>query len=424
MLAPHNKMTAVTHLPAVFFRLYRSTFFAFQRPLIALVYLETEERVAVLEFYGSTARVTFALIMVLYNLRHYIGFGEEWGPGVQAQWLAKDLIDLTGNPSKFTGGLWLVLIFFVLAAIMYFIHRDFYWMPAVAGIIVSQALVIRFWSDAKYGTIINAILLIVVAFSTAAIQFNSMVRREVGALIAHSEKVEGFITPEMIASFPQAVQRWLHRSGVVGKRSPHILRVVQKGILRTKPDGRWMPFQSIQHFSINPPAFVWAARIKGAPLLNIAGRDKYHLGRGHMLIRPLYLFTASDSRGKEIDQGTLLRYLAEMAWFPQAAVSPYLRWERLDDNSARVTMEYGGVSASGIFFFDPSGLVQAFEARRYREFERIYRKETWSVSISDYNPFNGILVGSRNEVTWKLKEGHFTWLRMEVTDIQPVDQHV
>ena len=358
--------------------------------------------------------------MVLHGLLHLLGSVNAWKPAVHTRYLDKSLIELTGNTSKFIGALWLLAcLLFLTAAGLYLFRREWYWIPAALGILASQILIILYWQDAKYGTIVNAFILIVVIFSAAAMYFNKMANREIEAMMRQSVETGQTLTAEKIRALPQNVQRWLQRSGVVGKRNPNTLRVVQKGTMRTQPTGRWMPFKSIQHFSINPPAFVWTARIQAAPFIEIAGRDKYHQGHGNMLIKPLFLFTAANSTGKEIDQGTLLRYMAEMAWFPQSAVSEFVRWENIDDKKARVTMDYQGVSASGVFFFNDEGLVEGFEARRYGEFEGIYRKETWSVSVTGYKSFNGVTIGHKSEITWKLKEGDFKWLKIEITDVIP-----
>lgn len=86
-----------------------------------------------------------------------------------------------------------------------------------------------------------------------------------------------------------------------------------------------------------------------------------------MLIKLLSLITVADSKEEKIDQGTLLRYLAEMVWFPTAAVNDYIQWEELDSSSARATMNYGGIIASGIFNFNSQGEVINFVAEKYME---------------------------------------------------------
>jgi hypothetical protein len=249
--------------------------------------------------------------------------------------------------------------------------------------------------------------------------FNRAATREVQSLLAQSENRERLITEEMVSSLPRVVQRWLKESNVIGARMPARIRIVQKGTLRTKPGGPWMPFDAVQHFTIDPPGFVWTARIHAAPLFDIAGRDKFQGGRGNMVIKPLYLFTAANSSGDEVDQGTLLRYLAEMAWFPQAAVSEYLVWEGVNANQARVTMTWAEVTASGIYSFDNDGRVTGFEAMRFGEFDGVFRKEKWSISSKGFKTFHNSSIGHLSEVTWKLKEGDFHWLNVEVTRIDP-----
>lgn len=356
--------------------------------------------------------------MVLHGLLHLIGFAKEWNLGSQGQLPANTLLNLSGTSSRISGALWLLTsLLFIAAAIMYILRRESYWIPAALAVVASQLLIIIYWQDAKYGTIVNIVILIAIILSAAAMHFNNRASRAVEVLRSHAADEERVITPNMIATLPQNVQQWLRKSNVVGTRTRNIIRIKQKGSLRTKPGSAWMPFHAEQHFSIDPPAFVWTARIKAGTFIEIGGQDIYRDGHGNMVIKPLYLFTAADAFGKEIDQGTMLRYLAEMAWFPQAAVSKYLRWEAVSESKARVTMEYGGISASGIYSFNKENLIDGFEAKRYGDFGGIYRKEIWAISVTGHKIFNQTTIGAESEVTWKLKEGDFTWLRMEVTEI-------
>ena len=66
----------------------------------------------------------------------------------------------------------------------------------------------------------------------------------------------------------------------------------------------------------------------------------------------------------------MLRYLGEIVWVPSAALSDYITWEEMDSTTARATMSYEGITASGIFKFDENGAFVSFEAGRY-----YYRKE-------------------------------------------------
>jgi hypothetical protein len=89
-----------------------------------------------------------------------------------------------------------------------------------------------------------------------------------------------------------------------------------------------MPVVAEQTLTINPPGFVWKARFKVAGLPLMSARDAYQDGRGHMYGKMAGLFTLFDARGLEmIDQGTLLRYLGEMVWFPTAFLGENIRWQ-------------------------------------------------------------------------------------------------
>ena len=361
-------------------------------------------------------RIIFASVVVIHALLHLIGFAKAWATGPKGQLSGETFIRLSGHPSKVTGVAWLLAgALFLCAALGFLLRKEWYWIPAVAGLVVSQVLIIMDWPDAKYGTILNIAMLIVVIVSAAAMQFGRKVAEEADSIKAFAGTDEIIITEETASQLPVNVERWMRRSNVIGRKTPNVIRVIQHGSMRTKAGGKWMPFEAVQYFSIDPPAFIWSAKIRAARLFTIAGRDKFQDGKGNMLIKPLYMFTAADSRGEEINQGTLLRYMAEMAWFPQAAGSKYLRWEFIDDHHARVIMSYGGTTASGVYRFNDDGTFAGFEALRYGDFEGTYRMEKWSVATTGYRSFNGILIGNKNEVSWKLKEGDFTWLKLEIT---------
>lgn len=308
------------------------------------------------------------------------------------------------------------IIAFAIAMVLFVRRSQRFWMPAAVGIVSTQAIIITHWEQAKYTTVLNIIVIVVITMLAAAMRFRANSQHQADALFM-AARPGIVVTNEMISGLPQAVQRWLLHAGVVGKETPNKLIISERGMLRTQPDQRWMRFKATQHFSIDPPGFVWQASITAAPGIEIGGQDTYREGRGKMVIKPLYLLNASDGSGKEIDQGTLVRYLAEMAWFPQCAVSPYLRWQRINENEAQVTMEYKGVIASGVYSFSTEGDVTGFKAKRYGNFGGIYKKENWSVETTGYSTFNGVRIGNKSDVTWKLAEGDFHWLSIEVTKI-------
>ena len=359
--------------------------------------------------------------MILHGLLHLIGFAKEWNIGPHE--VSGRLMAIAGNGSRFGGVMWLAaFVLYATAAICFLLRRDWYWIPAALALTISQVLILIYWSEAKYGTVLNIIILIVVCFSAAATQFKRTAMRDVEQLLADATGVQRVISEAEIETLPHPVQRWLRHANVAGKPLPNSIMLRQAGTLRTKADGKWMPFHATQYFSADPPAFVWIAEIEAAPLLRIAGRDTFRNGHGNMIVKPLYIMTAANSSGKEVDQATLIRYMAEMGWFPQAALTRYVSWEGINEREARVTMTYEGTTASGTYYFNEDGSVSGFEAERYGEFEGIFRKERWSVSVKDHKTFNDITIGHISEVTWKLSDGDFNWLTLEVEEIIPMQR--
>ncbi|KUO49818.1 MAG: hypothetical protein APF76_00815 [Desulfitibacter sp. BRH_c19] len=267
--------------------------------------------------------------------------------------------------------------------------------------------------------IIAVLLVLFIAGSfIAKFLFNQSVEKEVEDFFSKVENKGEIVTKGDIVGLPQNVQKWLECSGIIGKERITAVRLKQKADMRLEKDKSWMPVQAEQYFTSEEPGFIWKANIKAAPLIHIVGRDKYEGGKGNMLIKVLSLFTVADSEGKETDQGTLLRYLAETIWFPSAALNEYLTWEEIDADNAKATMTYGEITASGVFTFNDKGEVINFEAERYGEFDGETRLETWSIPVREYKEFEGIRVPTKGDVTWKLDTGDFNWYNFEVTEIE------
>ena len=237
-------------------------------------------------------------------------------------------------------------------------------------------------------------------------------------IVGGADVRQGPVEAGELERLPSCVRRWLGRSGIVGKPRTATARLEQKGFMRPRKDGPWLPFRARQVNRLDDPALLWTARVRAFPMVHLLGRDLYRGGRGRMLIRLLGLVPVVDAAGPEIDQGTLVRVLGEACWFPGFALSPLVSWEEVDDVSAKATLVHAGVTASGTFLFDEAGDVVGFEAERYMEVRGRYALETWSVASSGHREFDGVRIPAASEVTWKLASGDHTWLRMEITALE------
>lgn len=270
--------------------------------------------------------------------------------------------------------------------------------------------------------ILIVVLIFIIIFVSVSfignLVFNKNVDNEIKVLFNKIKNKRSHISKADIEVLPQNVQRWLKYAQIIGKEKVTSVRLKQKATMRLEIDKRWMPVQAEQYFTTEEPSFIWKANIKMAPLFHIVGRDIYTEGKGNMLIKFLSLFNVANSKGKKINQGTLLRYLAEMVWFPTAVVNNFITWEEIDTKHAKATMTYKEVIASGVLTFNDKGEVINFEAERYGEFDNKFRLELWSISLYAYKKFDGIKVPTKGDVTWKLKTGNFNWFNFEVTQIE------
>jgi hypothetical protein len=148
------------------------------------------------------------------------------------------------------------------------------------------------------------------------------------------------------------------------------------------------------------------------------GRDAYVNGHGSMLIKMLSLITLVNATGSEIDQGSMMRYLNEMTWFPAAFLGENINWKAIDDRSAEVTLTYQGKSVSATMYFDEEGKPTNFVAKRYRMVGKRYDLETWSTPFTGHGEFEGLKLPVRGKAVWILKEGDLAYVELEITELE------
>ena len=177
-----------------------------------------------------------------------------------------------------------------------------------------------------------------------------------------------------------------------------------------------MPFQAELYFTTYPPGFVWIASFEMAPLVSIAGRDRYQGGVGDIDMRLLGIIPVAKKSGGGLNQGALHRYLGEIVWFPAAALDPSIRRDAIDDSSALATMSSGGGQVSATFVFDDQGRLVSLSADRYNDDRGSI--EPWSISVAEYGAFGGIEIPVAGEGIWHYASGDFSYIHWRITDLE------
>jgi hypothetical protein len=219
---------------------------------------------------------------------------------------------------------------------------------------------------------------------------------------------------------PAPVSRYFGFSLPQGQRRITAARVRWAGEFQMEPGAGWVPFTAVQYFASGPPGFVWDARIRMTPLIDVYVRDGYRNGRGMMLGRIGGLVPVVDQGGTpQIAQSALARWLGEAVWFPTALrTGAGVVWEAVDDSTATARVTDGPASASATFHFGANGEIRRMTALRYRDVEGKAVLTRFEGRYWDYARRNGVMVPLRAEVAWLLPEGRFPYWRGSLAEIR------
>lgn len=104
---------------------------------------------------------------------------------------------------------------------------------------------------------------------------------------------------------------------------------------------------------------------------------------------------------------------------PACALQPYIRWEAIDPNHAKASIDYKGVKAEGVFTFNDKGEFTKFETDdRYMDTGKgKSEKHKWTAEASNYIEKNGIKIPSRLKAIWNLPDGDYEYFNGTLSDI-------
>jgi hypothetical protein len=185
------------------------------------------------------------------------------------------------------------------------------------------------------------------------------------------------------------------------------LRLRHGGTFCMSPTAKAAPIQGAQLFTADPPGFVWTGRVRMAPGVWIDARDMFVAGKGSMLVLLDDTVPIADARGPQLDQGSALRLLAEMVWYPTALFDARtVTWSAIDADHARATLRFSDREVSGIFEFGPDGLPVRMTAERFTDKGEL---RPWGGVYRDFRTVSGMRVPFEAEVAWQLETGPFTY---------------
>jgi hypothetical protein len=195
--------------------------------------------------------------------------------------------------------------------------------------------------------------------------------------------------------------------------NPHAGRDValrQTGRMRQDPGSVWMKFSSRQTISSYACAFEW--RASTGPLGMVCVRDALSGGEGAFDVRALgFIRIAHLAPSPALTRGELMRYLAEIAWAPDAILfNTALRWRGDGPDRLIVGAGVGETEAEVLLTLDSDGrIASVFAADRPRGVKDTFTPTPWQGRFTDYRQHQGFWLPFSGEVSWTIGASAFVY---------------
>ncbi|MCC6402188.1 MAG: hypothetical protein IT227_15605 [Flavobacteriales bacterium] len=313
------------------------------------------------------------------------------------------------------GLLWaLVALLFLIATWAMLGRSDRWWIPALAGVVLSQVLIVLHWQDARIGTLANILLLVVIALVAVVHRFRQTYHQDaLEVLQVAMARSAHILEQEDLVSLPAPVQRFLRKGGHVGRPVPRSLNMEFTGDIRSK-HGPWMPFRTEQFNTFDPPArlFWMNATMKALPT---KGYHRLRDGHASMRIKVLGLLPVIETHGPELDTAELVTWFNDLCLFaPARLADPTTTWHPVDDRSAMAMVEHNGIRISATLLFDDQDRLVDFvrDDRYYLGPDGRSERRRFHTPVSGRSEAGGLGFPADGEVLFVLDDGPFTYIRL------------
>jgi hypothetical protein len=224
-----------------------------------------------------------------------------------------------------------------------------------------------------------------------------------------------------LRGLPTPVQKYFRAALTEGQPMLAGARLQHSGTFNMgESTDRWKRFTSHQQVVTQRPGFDWDGRIVMLPGVLVRVHDAYVVGEGILHASLLGLFSVADLHDtKDIAAGELMRFFAEAAWYPTALLpSQGVRWEMVDERSARGTLTEGPIEITMTFIFNQHHLIDSVRAEaRGRTVKGEITPTPWAGRFWNYEKRQGMQIPIDGEVAWVLPEGPKPYWRGHIENL-------
>lgn len=367
-------------------------------------------------------------ITVGHGLLHLLGAAKGF------RWA--EVTQLSEPISASMGAAWLAAAALVIAVgILMPARVTGWWAVATVAALVSQAVIVTSWADARAGTAVNVLLVVAAVWGFLAdgpaslgAECRHLADDTRAAALAVGDARPGLVTEQDLAALPPPVAAYVRASGAVGRPRVVGFTASISGRIRHGPDAPWMEYTGTQvntYGAESSRVFLLDATMRGIPA------DVLHAYVGteaRMEVRAASVFKIVDVRGPEMTRGETVTLLNDLCVFaPAAIVDAPITWTAIDGHHARATYTNARHTVGAILVFDDSHQLIDFvsdDRSALSEDGRTFTPQRWSTPISEYREVAGRRVATAGAGRWHPADAPaFDYLELRVGDITYLEAH-
>lgn len=359
-------------------------------------------------------KTLFLIILIIHALIHLMGF-------VKAFELAQ-VSQLTQNISRLNGVLWLLAaLLFITAGVAFWLKSEWWWIPSIIAIVLSQYLIFSSWQDARFGTIANVLILLVTIVGFGTWSFSGKYKRDVKSQLKVSAALPTeILTENDLSTLPLPVQNYLRYVGVVGKPKVKNFKVQFTGKIRQNATSEWMPFTAEQYNFLESSTrlFFLNATMKHLP---VAGYHRFQNGDAFMDIRLLSLVPVQYQSGSEMGIAETVTFFNDMCFMaPATLIDPRIKWLETNGNQVKASFTNNGITISALLEFNEQGeLVNFTSEDRFAQMDDGSMKQLpWSTPSSNFKDINGYKLMTYGDAVYQYPEGPMTYGNFNMKSVE------
>jgi len=354
--------------------------------------------------------IVFLVITFAHGCIHIMGFGEGFK--------LFDAKQINQDISKEMGVLWLLsFIMITIYVVLFMFDFRYWWLIGLLSSFLSEFLIISCWSDAKYGTIPNILIVLISICGFFVFKFKKEYENDVISSFSSIKQIhDSIVLEEKVKQLPLPVQRYFKYLDLVGKNQIRVAKICFDGKIRGKGK-EYMSFSSEQHNfpPLSSRFFYMKAKMIG---ITLPGYHCYKEGKAKMEISLIGLIPVAKFDGSEMNQAETVTLFNDMCiMYPSSLIDERIEWESIDDNTCKAKFTNCGITISATLYFNEIGeLVDFYSTDRIEINENLHIP--FSTPIKDYKNISGNKVSTYGEAIWHYNDGKFTYGVFNLQDIK------